>query len=282
MNPSKALILETPLGKREIDHSGSPLGVVRMDASQSYQGMGELLSKYIDSSDQESWRRIKKKIDYTYEQIDFALAPLRAETGFGKKIQLQMAQGKKLLFKPNLVNPLCMDPQTHKPDWGSTACTEWSFLAALMRWFHDKLDIPYHRMALGEAATCMAAAAGYYSHIHPEKNTITPEAVIEGKVGDFYCGWGFFFARQYLAESPGLDPADDPMKGYAESLSGTYIPPGEASDRLMVYDLNRIFDDPAKGREVELSEGVNFDELVKSQKRVSSRAKRGDLIFASS
>ena len=78
MNPSKALILETPLGKREIDHSGSPLGVVRMDASQSYQGMGELLSKYIDSSDQESWRRIKKKIDYTYEQIDFALAPLRA------------------------------------------------------------------------------------------------------------------------------------------------------------------------------------------------------------
>ncbi|MCJ7615137.1 MAG: DUF362 domain-containing protein, partial [Desulfobacterales bacterium] len=43
-----------------------------------------------------------------------------------------------------------------------------------------------------------------------------------------------------------------------ESVSGIYLPPGEASDRLMIYDLNRIFDDPTKGREVPVPGGVNY------------------------
>ena len=40
------------------------------------------------------------------------------------------------------------------------------------------------------------------------------------------------------------------------------LPPGRASDKLMVYDLNRIFDDPSKGREIEVPEGVNFKSIT--------------------
>ena len=93
-----------------------------------------------------------------------------------------MAKGQKLLFKPNLVNMSNIDPQTHGPGPGSTACTEWPFVAALMRWFHDKLEITYHQMALGEAATSMAAVAGLYSMLNPEAKSVTAEAAIEGKV----------------------------------------------------------------------------------------------------
>ena len=262
MSKSGPFIIDSPAGKQKIDDSGSPVGVVRMDAGKSYSGVGELLQKYIKESDRESWERIKAKIDYMFEKFDFALASLEAETGFGKGIKEGIERGQKLLFKPNLVNPSCIDPETHGPDVGSTTCTEWAFIAALMRWFHDRLGIRYHQMSLGEAATCMSAAAGYYSQINPEGKSVTTEAVLEGKVGDFYCGWGFYFARQYLAESLGPDPIDDPMKGYAESVAGTYIPPGLVSNKLMVYDLNRIFDDSTRGREVEVPEGLNFKRIT--------------------
>ena len=190
------------------------------------------------------------------------LGPLEAETGFRKEIQSRIEKGQKLFFKPNLVNPHCINPQTKGPDPGSTACTEWAFIAALMRWFHDKLEISYHQMALGEAATVIPSAAALYSKTNPEGKVITPEAVIEGKVGNFYCGWGFYFARKYLAESLTGDRKDDPMKGYEESVAGTYLPPGRVSDKLMVYDLNRIFDDPSKGREIEVPGGVNFKSIT--------------------
>ncbi len=262
MSKPAPFALDSPIGKQRIDDSGAPVGVARMDVSKSYSGIGELLQKYINLSDLEAWEKIKTKIDYTFEKLGFSLAPLEAETGFSKPIKARIARGQKLLFKPNLVNPLCIDPETHGPDMGSTACTEWSFIAALMRWFHDILGISYHQMALGEAGSCMNAAAGYYSIINPQRRLITTEAVIEGKIGEFYCGWGFYFARRYLAESLGPNRFDDPMKGYAESVAGTYIPPGQAPDRLMVYDLNCIFDDAAKGREVEAPGGVNFKSIT--------------------
>ena len=50
-----------------------------------------------------------------------------------------------------------------------------------MRWFHDKLKVSYYQMSLGEAATAMSAAAGYYSLYHPENRRVTTEAVLEGK-----------------------------------------------------------------------------------------------------
>jgi len=262
MDKSKLLILDSPIGKTEIDHLGSPVSVVRMDASKSYSGIPILLQQYIDHSKQEAWQAIKAKITYTFENLDSALSPLDTETGFSNEIKSRVKKGQKLLFKPNLVNIFTIDPQTHGPDSGSKACTEWAFVAALMRWFHDKLDISYHQMALGEAATCMPAAASLYSMLNPEKRAVTTEAVIEGKVGDFYGGWGFYFVRKYLKESLEPGRSDDPMQGYEESLSGTFIPPGIAKEKLMVYDLNRIFDDPSKGRDVDMPDGVNFKSIT--------------------
>ena len=258
----KGMSVNSPIGKREIDSTGSPVGVARMDTSKSYVGIGELLQEYINHSSQEAWEKIRAKIDYTYENLDLALAPLETETGFSREIKSRIEKGQKLFFKPNLVNIFNIDYQTHGPDMGSTACTEWPFVAALMRWFHDKLDISYHQMALGEAATTMAAAASLYSRLSPGEKPITTEAVIEGKSGDFYGGWGFYFARKYLAESLEPDRSDDPMKGYQESLAGTYIPPGHVSDKLMVYDLNRLFDDMTKARDVEVPDGVNFSSIT--------------------
>jgi len=258
VNDRASLVIDSPLGKQEVDSNGSPLGVVRMDVNKSYAGIGELLQEYINESSKEAWERIKVKIDYTYEGLDLALSPLEEETGFGKEIRSRLEKGQKLLFKPNLVNPTNIDPQTHGPDFGHMACTEWPFVAALMRWFHDKMGVRYHQMALGEAATMMTPVASLFSMINPDRKTVTTEAVIEGRSGDFYGGWGFYFARKYLAEYSGAGNGDDPMMGFEESMAGTFIPPGHVSDKLMVYDLNRIFDDPAKGRDCEVPGGVNY------------------------
>jgi len=251
-------IVDSPIGRQETDSSGSPVGVVRMDVSRSYAGVGELLRAYINDSDEGAWGEIRNKIDYMFTSLDLAMAPLERETGFGGEIRARLAKGQKLLFKPNLVVLNCIDPQTHGPDLGRTACTEWSFVAALMRWFHDKLDISYYQMMVGEAATLMPALAKSYTMLNPEGRTITTEAVIEGKSGDFYGGWGFHFARKYLADSLAPDRTDDPMEGFEESQAGTYIPPGDLSDKLMVYDLNRIHDDATKGRSVDVPDGINF------------------------
>ena len=262
MKNIKPFIVDSPIGNCEADHSGAPVGVVRMDASKSYSGISELLKEYINHSHQEAWEKIKAKIDYTYENLDCALAPLDSETGFSREIKLRVEKGPKLLFKPNLVNIFNIDPQTHGPDRGSTTCTEWAFVAALMRWFHDQLGIRYHQMALGEAATCMPAAASLYSRLNPEGKPVTAEAAIEGKSGNFYGGWGFYFARKYLAESLEPNGSDDPMKGFEESQSGTYSPPGYVADKLMVYDLNRIFDDPMKGRDIGVPDGINYQSIT--------------------
>jgi hypothetical protein len=253
--------IETPLGKRLPDSAGSPVGVARLDPEKSYAGVGILLQQVINDSNQEAWEKIKAKIDYTYEGLDSALAPLNEETGFEKEIKDRLNLGQKLLFKPNLVNTFNIDPQTHGPALGSTTCTEWPFIAALMRWFHDRLGVPYHQMTLGEAATVLSASAGMFTMINPEGKTITTEAVIEGKSGDFYGGWGFYFVRKYLAECAGLDGEDNPMKGFEASVAGSFIPPGKTVDELRVIDLNRI-DDPAKGREIPVPDGVNFKTIT--------------------
>jgi hypothetical protein len=196
MGKSIPLTLDSPIGKQTLDHSGSAIGVVRMEAAKSYSGIGGLLQEYLNNSSPGAWDKIRTKIDYTYKNIDFALGPLEAETGFRKEIQSRVEKGQKLLFKPNLVNVYCINPETNGPDMGSTACTEWSFVAALMRWFHDKLGISYHQMALGEAATCMPSAAASYSKTNREGKVITPEATIEGKIENFHCGWGFYFCSK--------------------------------------------------------------------------------------
>ena len=254
--------VDSPVGEMQIDATGSPVGVARMDVSRSYGGVGELLQAYINDDDQASWQEIKTKIDYTYEQLDTALTPLAEETGMGSEIRLRLDRGQKLLFKPNLVIPRAIEPLTHAAGPMATAATEWPFVAALMRWFHDKMDVRYHQMALGEAGTGMSAMAGMSTTLNPEGKKVTTEATVEGKSGSFYGGWGFYFVRKYLNEALGSEEDDNPMNGYEESVSGTYIPPGRVTDKLMVYDLNRIYDDETKGREVEVPEGVNYKSIT--------------------
>ncbi len=253
--------MNSPLGRRLPDSSGSPVGVARLDPEKSYAGVGILLQQVINESSEGAWNKIKAKIDYTYEGLNFALAPLTEKTNLENEIRERLDQGQKMLFKPNLVSVTNIDPQTHGVGLGATACTEWPFMAALMRWFHDKLGVSYHQMSIGEAATAMAASAGRFSMINPESKTITTEAVIEGRSGHFYGGWGFYFVRKYLSECPRTDPSDDPMRGFEASVAGTYSPPGQVSNELRVIDLNRI-ESTAKGREIPVPGGINFDSIT--------------------
>jgi len=262
MTDSLTFLVDSPMGKCETDRSGSPIGISRMDPDKSYCGIGSLLEVYINRNDETAWADIREKIDYTYENLHHALSSLDTETNFSDTIKSELERGRKLLFKPNLVNPQCIDPQTHQPGLGITACTEWPFMAALMRWFHDRIGIRYRQMAVGEAASLIPSIAARYSMLFGNGRRITPEAVIEGKSGDFYGGWGFYFVRKYLAQSLEPDDPDDPMSGHEESAAGAYIPMGKAGDKLMVYDLNRIHDEPAKGRDVEVPDGVNFKTIT--------------------
>src|SRR5512136_319144 len=93
MNKSKSFILDSPLGKTETDHLGSPVGVVRMDASKSYSGIGKLLQQYINNSKLEAWEAIEAKINYTYENLDSALSPLDTETNFSSEIKSRVRKG---------------------------------------------------------------------------------------------------------------------------------------------------------------------------------------------
>ena len=55
---------------------------------------------------------------------------------------------------------------------------------------------------------------------------------------------------------------DDPLMGYEDSVAGRFLPPGRAGDRLMVYDLNKIQDEPSKGRIVAVPDGANYQEIT--------------------
>ena len=253
-------IVHSPIGDVAIDSGGATVGVVRMDPAQSYVQMPELLKEVIDAGSDSAWQAIKQGIDYTYASLDAALSPLRDETHFDRLLREELAKGKKLLFKPNLVNALAIDSGRHGPGEGYATCTAWPFVAALMRWLHDKLDISYHQMAVGEASTSMAANAAPLSQIFGRP--FTRQAVMEGRAGEFYAGWGFYFARRYLAETHDPSHTDDPMAGYDDSVAGNYLPPGRAMDRLPVYDLNRIQDIPNSGRRVPVPGAANFDAIT--------------------
>ncbi|MGZ3535439.1 MAG: DUF362 domain-containing protein [Thermodesulfobacteriota bacterium] len=260
MKRDKEMSLDSAIGSCKPDAEGSIVGVVRLDPNAAHVGVPQLLQTYINGADPEAWDKIRAKIDYICSNLGWAIDPVEQETGFSGEIRSGIKNGRKLFFKPNLVSMTCIDPETHGPDRAVTACLEWSFLAALMRWFHDRMGVRYSEMAMGEAATMMSSAAATYTMLHPQKKRITPQAAIEGKIDDYYCGWGFYFVRKYLKESlpSSAGPADDPMAGYEESVSGTYIPPGLVRDKLMVYDLNRIVDNLSKGRDIDVADGEYF------------------------
>ena len=250
-----------PYKGKKRDNEGSPVSVVKMDPDLAYIGVPELLQSVINNGDEAAWGEITRKIDYIYLNVDKMLNSLDEESKYLDKIRVELQRGKKLLFKPNLVNPQCIDPDTHGPAIAHSACTEWPYIAALMRWFHDNLNLKYSQMALGEAASVSSMTAAIYNHTyHPRKN-ITTEAVFEGKSDDFYGGWGFYFVRRYLSDS-NKNPHDDPMLGHDESITGKYLPPGQAGNRLMVYDLNKLNDVKGKTRIVPVPDGVNYREII--------------------
>jgi hypothetical protein len=255
----KGLMVESSLGMLNIDSEGAPVAGVRMDVSKAYAGIPNLLQKVINDRSVEAWDEIVKKIDYIYNNLGYVFSDLEKETEFLSKLQSQLKSGKKLFFKPNLVFPGAIDSNTHGEGPGAAAVTDWALIAALMRWFHDAADISYHQMALGEAASATSQVAFELSRQLGKK--VTTEAVIEGRNGDFYGGWAFFFVRKYLSGHHPATHKDDPMKGYEESIAGRYIPPGKAEDRLMVYDLN-ILNDESRGRTLPVPKGANFREIT--------------------
>ncbi|AKB80206.1 hypothetical protein MSHOH_3723 [Methanosarcina horonobensis HB-1 = JCM 15518] len=258
-NP-KGEIVNSQLGKIKVDSEGSPVAGSRMDTSKAYSGVPGLLKKVINENDKAAWAKIVEKVDYIYSNLDYSLGGLDRETGFASQVKSQIRAGKKLLFKPNLVGPVAIDAGTHCEGLGASICTEWPLIAALMRWFHDRLDINYYQMALGEAST--SALLMTVSFRLASGKDITTEALFEGRSEDFYGGWGFFFVRRYLSERHPSSHEDDPMKGYEDSVAGKFFPPGRSGDQLMVYDLNKLDEDLSRGRTVEVPDGANYKEIT--------------------
>jgi len=243
---------------------GSVIGAVRLIPESSYVGVPDLLEKYIKEKDETAWTEIKQKINYTYRNLGHALQPVLRKRGLKGKIKAEISAGKKLFFKPNIVNPEVLSlagDGTPGSTTGVVASTDWAFVAALMRFFHDKLKIRYYQMALGEAGTMMPAYSGLIG--------CTPEALIEGTPfgvdAGYWAGWPFYFVRKYLAETTTpLGPNDDPMNGYMDSITGDYVTPGEATrqGKLIVYDMNNA-EWFGRGRLVDVPDGGdNYDEII--------------------
>jgi len=216
MGKAKERMIDSAAGDGAKGKGPAALGVARMEADKSYKGIGPLLKNVIRSTDAAAWEQIKTKIDYTYQHVDTALSALNKETGFLSQVRARIDQGQKLFFKPNLVSIETINPYTHLPLPGTLATTEWPFVAAVMRWFHDKGGISYYQMSLGDAASISTMLAVHYAHIKKNGRPMTTEAIIEGRSGDFYGGWGFCFVRRYLAEASDASLGDDPMQGLEE------------------------------------------------------------------
>lgn len=262
MEKKRSGLIHTAIGEGSLDGNGAAVAVARLDVEKSYKGSDLLLRNFLREADQAAWKAITEKIDYTYQALDGAMSALEEKTQFLSAIDQRLQQGQKLLFKPNLVSTENIDPYTYGPMAGSSGNTEWLMVAAVMRWFHDRAGISYYHMCLGEAATALSSVAALYRQIKTTGRPVTTESVIEGRSDDFYGGWGFYFVRKYLSRASDLSQGDDPFQGLEESMAGTYLPPGLVRDKLMVYDLNRICDDPSKGREIPVPAGENFNSLI--------------------
>ena len=246
------------------DTEGSLIGAVRLDPTRAYGDVPGLLEQTIKQDDA-AWALLKQRIDYVYDHLGYALAPVLKKDDLRQRMIAEVEAGRKLFFKPNIVAANVLDfPGDGTPGLTTAvvAATNWTFMAALLRFFHDELGIRFRQMAVGEAGVTTGAYATILE--------CPAEAVLEGRItrpdGEVTCvGYPFYFVRKYLAEAAvALDDLDDPMSGYAESVSGTYLTPGEATRRgkLMVYDLNQA-DKPGRGRLVPVPDGGdNYPEGV--------------------
>jgi hypothetical protein len=251
---------KTASRRAKLDSSGSAIGAARMDPKEAYRAIPALLKKYIDGRSERSWAAIARRIDSIFAAVGTAMAALDKDDPFSSEVRQLVGSGKKLFFKPNLVQLPSLDPETHEPLLFG-ACLPWEFLAALMRWFHDKVGISYHQMAVGEAGTATPVTAYSFSQIWGVPK-VTAQMVMEGKLAEHYGGWGFYFARKYLAERHPARHGDNPLAGYDESISGHCLPPGRVADKLLLYDLNQIDDARTNGREVAVPDGINYRTII--------------------
>jgi hypothetical protein len=254
---NQEIMVESPLGRRILDHGGSAIGAARMDPSETYIFIAKQLQEYINTGSAAAWQKIRLRVDAIYLTVSASLETLEAESPFLSDIRQQVAAGKKLFFKPNMVTLPLIDFQTHGPGLPG-ANSHWEFVACVMRWFHDHGGVTYHQMAVGEAGMTFSFDSDNISR--KLERLITPEAIVEGKYGDQYGGWGFFFTRKYLSETHAAGHKDDPFNGYQESLDGIRLPPGKAVDKLMFYDLNRP--DCDNSRDIPISDGINLNTLT--------------------
>jgi len=239
------------------DADGSLIGAVRMDPVDAHGDVPGLLERTIKDADAEAWSQLKSKIDYVYGRLGHALRPVLAHEGLAERIKTELAAGRRLFFKPNVVCAVVLDyvgDGTPGLTTGVVAATPWQSVAALLRYFHDDVGVPYHQMAIGEAGVTTPMLSTFFG--------CAPEAVLEGRVprddgSVLWMGYPFYFARRYLAESTQpLDALDDPMAGYEESATGTYLTPGEAGrlGKLMMYELNQA-ECGDRGRLVQVPDG---------------------------
>jgi hypothetical protein len=257
MKTKSGSMVQSSIGKRRLDITGSAVGAARMNPADGYGTISLLLKEYIDKGSEKAWKEIRQRIDNVYVTVSSAMETLDGEAPFSGDVKKLVKSGKKLFFKPNHVMLPLIDYQTRGPGMPGV-CTPWEFAAAVMRWFHDKQGITYHQMSAGEAGTTTTQGALLASRL--SGGTVTTEAVLEGKYGNNYGGWGFYFTRKYLAECHDPKHTDDPMSGYQESLAGVCLPPGKAPDKLIVYDLNKVND--ANSREIPVADGVNFKAIT--------------------
>ena len=243
-----------------LDTGGVPISVVKMDAEQAYTGVPVLLQRVINENDDAAWKKICEKIDYIYQAFFPLMEKIESESGCISEAVKRVESSQTLFFKVNTVVPAGIDPVTHEEGSSCSSCTDWAMVAALMRWFHDAREISYYRMALGEGGALQGNLAVNYSKMLQKGHTITSEAILEGKSGDFYGGWGFYFARKYLTDTHPAGHTDDPMKGFAESEKGIYVPPGKQNG-LYVYALDRIEAEEPRGREVPVPGGDNYKKI---------------------
>ena len=257
MNPSAKTLVKTPIGEQPLDRTGSPVAAARMDPSGTYIAAAKLLQEYINNHSESAWQKIRQIVDTVYLTVSAAIDTLEAESPFLAEVKKQVKGGKKIFFKPNIVTLPLIDYSNHGPGIPG-ANSHWEFVAAVMRWFHDKAGFTYHQMAVGEAGMTISTDTEAISKKLGRR--LTPEAIMEGKYGNDYGGWGFYFARKYLAECHAPGHQDDPMSGYQESVNGVCMAPGKAADKLLFFNLNRP--DSYSGREVSITDGINLNTLT--------------------
>ena len=92
---------------------GSLISGVRMNPKRIYLTISSLLQQYLNQRDSTSWDKITHQIDYLYDGLVQAMIPITKDGCFIKRLHEHLSRGKKLVFKPNIVAPLTIDPMTH-------------------------------------------------------------------------------------------------------------------------------------------------------------------------